>query len=151
MKPFFSGLILLLASSAPSPAADLTVVVTGLRSETGIVRVALFDSEPGFPIDTSRAVALQQMDLSVTPTNHPRAVVFKNLPEKTYAVSVFHDEDSDGKLKTNWLGMPREGVGSSNNAKGRIGPPRFAAAAFPLAGNLWIVVAVTYFWSLTAN
>jgi len=83
--------------------------------------------------------------LAATPTNHPRAVIFKNLPEKTYAVCVFHDEDSDGKLKTNWLGMPREGVGSSNNAKGRLGPPRFSAAAFPLAVTLRIVVAVTYY------
>ena len=145
MKPFFSWLILLLAFSVTSPAADLTVVVTGLRSETGMVRVALFDSEPGFPLDTSRAVALQQMDLAMTPTNHSRTVVFKNLPEKTYAVSVFHDADSDGKLKTNWLGMPREGVGSSNNAKGRMGPPRYAVAAFPLAGNLRIVIVVTYY------
>ena len=145
MKPFFSWLILLLTFPVTSPAADLTVVVTGLISETGIVRVALFDSEPGFPLDTSRAVTLQQMDLAMTTTNHSRTVVFKNLPEKTYAVSVFHDEDSDGKLKTNWLGMPREGVGSSNNAKGWMGPPRFAAAAFPLSGNLRIVVVVTYY------
>lgn len=145
MKAFFSGLILFLASSVSSPAADLTVVVTGLRSETGIVRVALFDSEPGFPMDTSRAVALQQMDLAVASTNHPMVVVFKNIPKKTYAVSVFHDEDSDGKLKINWLGIPREGVGSSNNIKGRMVPPRFAAAAFPFAGNLQVVVAVTYF------
>jgi len=137
-------MILLLAFSASLRAADLTVVVDGLRSETGIVRVALFDSERGFPMDTSRAVALQRLDLAVLPATQSKTIVFKNLPSKTYAVSVFHDEDSDGKLKTNWLGMPREGVGASRNAKGTMGPPRFGAAAFPLAGNLRIVVSVIY-------
>jgi uncharacterized protein (DUF2141 family) len=144
MKRFFSLLILLLAFSASSRAADLTVVVDGLRSEAGIVRVALFDSGGGFPMDTSRAVALQRLDLAVLPATHSKAIVFKNLPAKTYAVSVFHDEDADGKLKTNWLGMPREGVGASRNAKGRMGPPPFGAAAFLLTGNMRIVVSVIY-------
>jgi uncharacterized protein (DUF2141 family) len=144
MKPVYSALILVLALSASSRAADLTVVVEGLRSETGIVRVALFDAERGFPMDASRAVALQKLDLPLIPAPGPRAVVFRNLPAKTYAVSVFHDEDSDGKLKTNWLGIPREGIGASRNAKGRMGPPRFSAAAFLLTGNDRIVVSIVY-------
>ena len=48
----------------------------------------------------------------------------------TYAVSVVHDENSNGKLDTNFIGMPREGVGASNDAKGHMGPPKFSAASF---------------------
>jgi uncharacterized protein (DUF2141 family) len=50
-------------------------------------------------------------------------------------VSVVHDENFNGKLDTNFIGMPREGVGASNDAKGHMGPPKFSAAAFQYAGG----------------
>jgi uncharacterized protein (DUF2141 family) len=53
----------------------------------------------------------------------------------TYAVSAFHDENSNGNLDTNFMGIPREGVGASNNAKGHLGPPKFEAAAFQFSGG----------------
>lgn len=60
---------------------------------------------------------------------------FSGIAPATYAISVFHDENSDGKLATNFIGIPREGVGASNNAKGRFGPPKFDAAAFRFTGG----------------
>jgi uncharacterized protein (DUF2141 family) len=62
----------------------------------------------------------------------------------TYAIAVYHDENSNGKLDSNFIGIPREGVGFSNNAKGHMGPPKFDAAAFRFSGGaleLKIVVA----------
>lgn len=55
--------------------------------------------------------------------------------ELAYATSVFHDENSNGELDTNFMGIPREGVGASNGAKGHLGPPKFDAAAFRFAGG----------------
>ena len=60
---------------------------------------------------------------------------FTGVAPGTYAVSVVHDENSNGKLDTNFIGMPREGVGASNDAKGHMGPPKFSAAAFQYAGG----------------
>jgi uncharacterized protein (DUF2141 family) len=48
----------------------------------------------------------------------------------TYAVYVFHDEDHNKKLKTNFFGMPKEGMGVSNNAKGHFGHPKYDDAKF---------------------
>jgi uncharacterized protein (DUF2141 family) len=45
-------------------------------------------------------------------------------------VAVWHDADGDGELDSNFLGLPREPVGASNNATGRFGPPSFDDAAF---------------------
>jgi uncharacterized protein (DUF2141 family) len=59
-------------------------------------------------------------------------VSLKDVPHGTYAVSVIHDEDGDGKLDTSWLGIPREGVGVSMNAKGKAGPPKYKDAKFVL-------------------
>ena len=60
---------------------------------------------------------------------------FSGIALGTYAVSVFHDENSNGKLDTNFMGIPREGVGASNDAKGHLGPPKFDAAAFRFPGG----------------
>lgn len=144
MKACLPRLLLLLATAGAVRAADLTVELTGMRNDKGVLRVALFGSAAGFPMDASRAIATRSVAVASLPTNRPGAVVFRDLPLKTYAVSVFHDEDSDGKLKTHWFGMPDEGVGTSNNAKGRIGPPRFQSAAFALQGDMRILVRIAY-------
>jgi uncharacterized protein (DUF2141 family) len=60
-------------------------------------------------------------------------------------VSVFHDENSNSKLDTNFMGIPREGVGASNKAKGHFGPPKFHDASFPFAGGrLDLQITITY-------
>ena len=60
------------------------------------------------------------------------SVQFDNLPEGEYAVSVFHDLNSNGKLDSNAVGMPTEPYGFSNNAAGNFGPPSFDAAKIKL-------------------
>ncbi len=125
-------------------AADLTVVVEGVRSRDGFLRVALFDSAKGFPMNAPLARALQSVKLASEPPSHPIILVFTNLAEGNYAVSVFHDEDSDGKLKTNILKIPAEGIGVSNNAKGHLGPPKFESAAFALNNQTKISITVLY-------
>jgi uncharacterized protein (DUF2141 family) len=60
-------------------------------------------------------------------------------------VSAFHDENSNGKMDTNFVGKPREGVGASNNAKGHFGPPKFDDAAFRYSGgHLDLSIAIAY-------
>lgn len=57
--------------------------------------------------------------------------VFYDIPNGTYAISVFHDEDSDRKLDA-ILGVPSEDTGSSNNAPAKFGPPKWQDARFKL-------------------
>jgi uncharacterized protein (DUF2141 family) len=64
-----------------------------------------------------------------------RVATLKTSPQGVYALVVIHDEDSNGKLNTNWLGIPTEGYGFSNNAKGLLGPPKFPAASFSYDGR----------------
>jgi uncharacterized protein (DUF2141 family) len=60
---------------------------------------------------------------------------FEDIPPGTYAMAVIHDENMNGKLDTNRLGIPREGYGFSNDAKGWLGPPSFSAASFRYDGR----------------
>jgi uncharacterized protein (DUF2141 family) len=115
--------------------------ITGLRSDKGQVVCALFASEADFPKRADKALAQIKSGIS---EGHA-VCAFPGIAPGTYAVSVFHDENSNGKLDTNPLGIPREGVGASNNAKSRFGPPKFGAAAFQFTGGrMDLKVTVAY-------
>ena len=107
------------------------VEIGGLHNDKGQVVCALFSSAKDFPKHGEKAVSHATGDIS-----HGRAACeFSNVAPGRYAVSVFHDENSNGKMDTNFIGIPREGVGASNNAVGHLGPPKFEDAAFTYAGG----------------
>ncbi len=104
------------------------VAVTGLRNTDGQVLVTLFSSAEGFPGDAGSAVQARRVE----PTEDTVTVRFEEVPYGRCAVSVLHDENSNGKLDTGVLGIPTEGYGASNNPPPRFGPPRFGESAFEL-------------------
>lgn len=121
----------ILAQSLGSQKNVIHVDIDGLRSDQGQVLCALFSSAAGFPKKADRAVAHATSKI----VGRHAACEFQGVPPGAYAISVFHDENSNGKLDTNFMGIPREGVGASNHAKGRFGPPKFSAAAFQHSGG----------------
>ena len=117
--------------SQASQGNAIQVKFVGMRNDKGKISCALYSSAEGFPKKGEKAVAHV-----VAPISEREAVCeFPGIAPGTYAVSVFHDENSNGKLDTNFLGIPREGVGASNDARGHMGPPKFDAAAFQFAGG----------------
>ena len=109
------------AMLASAAAADLQVEVRGLAGETGTVNVGLFDRAASFPKQTVAGAR-------VPAATKPAIVVFRNLAPGEYAVSAFHDANSNGTLDKNLLGMPTEKYGFSRDAAGNMGPPSFDAA-----------------------
>jgi uncharacterized protein (DUF2141 family) len=130
-----------LAQTQPSSQNLIHAEIGGLRNDKGEVLCALYSSADGFPKKGDKAAAHAKSPISVG-----RAVCdFPDIPAGTYAISVFHDENSNGKLDTNFMGIPREGVGASNNAKGHFGPPKFDAAAFRFpGGHLVLKISMNY-------
>lgn len=104
----------------------IRVVAHGLTHTEGQVLVALFVSKEGFPSDIDQAIqrGVAQMDSTVA------TYTFDPVPQGDYAISVLHDEDGNGKMKTATFGRPAEGWGVSNDAKARYGPPKFTSALF---------------------
>lgn len=129
-------------ATAQSTAQNVIHVdVEGLRNDKGQVMCALYSSAEGFPKDAAKALAKTS-----SPISTGRAVCdFTGASPGTYAVAVFHDENSNGKMDTNLIGMPREGVGASNNAQGHFGPPPFDKAAFRFTGGrLELKISMNY-------
>lgn len=125
-------LVLLLLLLSPSrvfrQVTVLEVTVRQASSDKGLVRILVFSSEKGFPSDPKRALK----SFSVKPKAGKCVVKIEGLPLGTYAISVIHDEDENGKLNTNLVGYPLEKYGFSNNPKTTFGPPGFDKAAIEL-------------------
>jgi uncharacterized protein (DUF2141 family) len=111
--------------------ATLTVELTGLRSNLGVVNVGLFASAEGFPSDASKAVRSGCFPI----TDLPLILTFDRLPFGQYAATVHHDENMDGELNTNVLGIPLEGIGFSGNPKIWKGIPPFDRTRFAFAAD----------------
>lgn len=138
------------ADVAAAPATGLTVKVSGLRNSQGQLAVLVFDGAEGFPGDHRRAVrqafiGLRDADGKPRPESALSAT-FADLPSGSYAVSVLHDEDGDRRMRTGLFGIPREGIGASNNPAMRFGPPSFGDAKVEIdEGGLSLSISVLYF------
>lgn len=118
-------------TASPQQSEDaIRAHIEGLHSDWGQVVCALFAAANDFPKRMDRAFARTAAHI----ISGRATCEFRKVPAGVYAVSVFHDENLNGRLDTNWLGIPREGVGASNNPKPRMGPPKFAAAEFHYSG-----------------
>jgi uncharacterized protein (DUF2141 family) len=135
-QAFASVVMLLSLVFSPALSAQtlhtgtLTVRVVNARNASGEIRVALFKDGQGFPGDASKAFRTQ--GAQIDPQTMSAQVVFTGIPQGVYAVSVFHDENGNGKLDKNLVGIPKEGYGASNNPPKKMRPPTFDEAKFSL-------------------
>jgi uncharacterized protein (DUF2141 family) len=120
-----------LAQSAPAAArgGEVTVDVLGLQSDKGRVLLALYRGAEGFPSKVKKAFARK---VGVSKDRKLR-IVFENVPAGGFAVSVFHDENANNTLDTNFMGIPSEGWGTSRDARASFGPPSYEDARLSLA------------------
>jgi len=95
---------------APAIAGELTVSLQGIRAQSGLVQVAVVDSQDAWD---GKAEPVQ-FD-GAPPQGETAKFTFKDLKPGSYAVMITHDENGNGKLDTNVVGMPLEGYGFSNN------------------------------------
>lgn len=123
----FAALTLLLGAAARADEGNLTVIVGNVESEQGNIVVWVYDKSDDWLSDRYRTSAT----VPVAGHRQGDTVTLKlDLPPGEYALSVFHDEDANGKLARNFIGLPKEPAGLSNNAVPRFGPPKWKDAVF---------------------
>ncbi|AFY60286.1 DUF2141 domain-containing protein [Synechococcus sp. PCC 6312] len=120
---FFGNKIMLSTASA-SPTSKLTIEISGLKNRSGTLCLSLFSSEKGFPTQSDLALA------SLCVPAEETSASFQELVPGRYAVAVIHDFNNDGKLNTNFLGIPNEGFGFSRNPRIINRAPSFTDTAF---------------------
>ncbi len=122
------------ACAMTAQAFDLTVELQGAQAASGTVMGAVYGVEAAW-LKTGQA-----LQLASVPAAQKTVLVYRGLPAGRYAASFFLDQNGNGKLDTNVVGLPTEPYGFSRDARGRMGPPSFADAAFDMQQDMTISV-----------
>jgi uncharacterized protein (DUF2141 family) len=116
-----------------SAQSSLTVEIINLESNKGVVMVDLMDKHEETVMGNICKIA-----------DNKCTIVFKDLRNDQYAIRYFHDENSNEKLDTNVLGIPKEGFGFSNDAFGKFGPKDFNEWLFEVSGDTKLRMTTKY-------
>lgn len=145
-------LVAALLAAAPAQAAELRLTVTGIRSDGGELLIGLYGTPEGY----AKAIANASngglmpdpgrvVGVSIRARQGAATTVFAQLPPGRYAVIVIHDENDDGHLDANAIGVPTEGYCFGNNARGFLGAPSFEAASVTVGtDDISTAVALVY-------
>ncbi len=133
-------ILLISLTSLFSQELKLTVKVNNLENAKGNLLFGLYNNGSSFP---DKKYAMKGKILPISKTNE--VFTFVNLKPGKYALAIIHDENMDGELSKNFLGIPSEGFGFSNNAMGTFGPPSFSKAAVNFQKDTTISIKIRYF------
>ncbi len=141
------------ATASTDSASRIVVRVLGLHTAHGAVVCRLYASADGFPAkpvseDATVPAYMKPMVAPIVIDADKHTPIgtcpFVGVPDGTYAIAVFHDENGNGKLDKNFIGIPAEGVGVSNNRFPFIGPPSWKDAKFVLNKDTSLDVTLRY-------
>lgn len=107
-------------------SATQTIVFNNLDEKAGKIYIAWYNKEEDFTkkdkIHLAKVVEVQGKNTV--------AVVFENILPGTYAIAAFFDQNDNGKMDTNFFGIPKEKYGFSNNARPMMRAATFREASF---------------------
>jgi len=126
---YFSILVILIACISVGQAqSELTVQVTNIKAIKGKVLICVVDEKADF-LKNCKYSSMATVEGSEV------SVVIKDVEDGEYAISIFHDKNNDDKLNTNFVGIPKEPYGFSNNPFAMFGPPSFEKCLFAVNAN----------------
>jgi|TARA_R110000744_G_scaffold68734_2_gene139734 uncharacterized protein (DUF2141 family) len=114
---------------------SLSVEVQGVKSSIGNINIAIYNRSQGF-LKFEEVFKVDRIAAKEATTTFK----IMDLPNGEYAVAIFHDENGNDKLDTNWLGIPKESVAFSNAKIKTFGPPSYRECAFNLNKDLDIIM-----------
>ncbi len=118
-----------------NPKTKITIKINGLKSNSGSIKVALCNSSENYKNHNAPF-----MGLNLPITNKQAEITLSDLPAGYYAVKAFHDENNNNDLDTNFLGIPIEDYGFSNNAKAIFGIPSWNKAKMFISEDSSVII-----------
>lgn len=135
MHRIFLFFITALVSATSFSQHTLTFNITDVRSTKGTIRVALYNSESSFlQFEDVFASAEKKAIIGTT------SITFQDVPKGTYAVALFHDENANEELDTNFIGIPKEPVAFSKAKMKTFGPPSFTECSFTVSADTTLAI-----------
>ena len=109
---------------------QLTVIISGINKVKGELIIGLFDNKSAW-LKKGKEFSEKTIEIK----SKEETIIFDNLPDGEYGVSVYHDQNSDGKCNRSIIGYPVEGFGFSRDARVFVKAPGFKKASFSVTGN----------------
>ena len=109
---------------------QLTIKISNIESKKGTIEIGVFNKETNF---LKKSATLKEYSIKVE--NNSAIITITDLPKGEYAISMYHDENSDNECNRNFMGIPKEAYGFSNNIKPKFGPPKYKDCKFNFSGN----------------
>lgn len=116
---------------------NISLEINNVKTSSGTINVAIYDESEGF-LKFDKVFKADSIGAKKGKTE----MHITGLPEGEYALAIFHDENGNSKLDTNWLGIPKEAIGFSNARMKTFGPPQFKECAFTLRNNQKIEISL---------
>ena len=128
LNPILSGV----STAWAAETVTIDAEIYGLKNDDGQVGCLLFAQAEGFPSKSKKSKAQVWAKIS----SKSARCTFEGLAPGWYALAVLHDANSNAKMDTNFIGIPAEGYGASNDAKGTMGPPSFKDAKVKVSAGV---------------
>lgn len=119
-----------IASLVSTDNPELTLKIQNIQKLQGEIVIGVFNTDKDF---LKSGVAIRNYKISVD--NATESLTIKDLPVGDYAISLYHDENSDGECNRNFIGIPKEPYAFSNNFKPRMSAPKFEDCKFSLRND----------------
>ena len=123
MKSLLTITFIFLATFVLQSQNAIDVSITGFKNEKGKAMVGLYNGKADFLKNVFKSFSANIVDGKVQ-------VAFKDIPDGTYAISVYHDENDNNEFDRLFGMIPKEDYGNSNNVIPRFGPPKWEDAIF---------------------
>jgi len=130
MKKIITIIVLFAGILANAQTGSIKVTITGVKQSKGKVQICLYKSAETF-LKEDEVFKKATIEASIEKCSF----VFQSVPVGDYAIFAYWDENENGKLDKNFIGIPKEEVGFSQNVVGSMGPPNFNEASFIVKDN----------------
>ena len=127
-------IICLLIHTISVAQLTLTIEINELRNNTGQIHIEISNEQEVRVVGVTKSIS-----------DNKSLIIIENLNPGRYAFKFFHDENKNEKLDVNWLEIPKEGFGFSNNPSMTFGPPSFDKTIFELNESIVIKCKPKYF------
>ena len=122
--------MLLLIAPFKSEQPKLTIQIHNIKSMKGSIKIGIFNTHKDF-LEKNSAIRNYSIDVKEATATF----VISDLPKGDYAVSMYHDENSDDICNRTFIGIPKEPYGFSNNFKPKFAAPKFEDCKFTFSKN----------------
>ncbi len=136
---YFVVLSILLMFNNIASENSVTIIIENIKGKKGTIQIAVYNKSESFP-KVGGEYKLVQYNVK----GGQSKFVIKDLPYGEYAIAIHHDENSDGKMNTNVIGIPKEGYGFSKNYKPKLSAPKFSDCAIIIDRDQKMTVDLIY-------